>query len=194
MLCAERCAERYAKCVALVGAGLGASPRCARCRWRRGVWYSATEVLKHKSAPSSRWRRCKSPQCQKELLRFAPGPPAESITFVMFRNLCAGALDRADHPGNRSRTRPSGSRCGASARRDVAADRARTETVHADCLRLAKARASGSGSGSCPRECALTQTVLRTVCAWRRPGLPALTEQHGQRAPAWLNRVRSAVT
>ena len=57
-----------------------------------GIWCPATEISKHKSAPSSRWRRCKSSQCPKALLRFAPGPRAEPITFVMFRNLCAGAL------------------------------------------------------------------------------------------------------
>ena len=40
---------------------------------------------------------------------------------------------------------------------------------------------------------------IRTVCAWRRPEHLALAhareeEQRGQRAAAWLNRVRSALT
>ena len=54
------------------------------------IWYTATEISEHESAPSTRRRRCKSSQCHSALLRFAPCPPAECIAFVMLRNLCAG--------------------------------------------------------------------------------------------------------
>jgi hypothetical protein len=70
----------------------GSLPMPPRTCPQASPWYANPEISKHESASSTRSQRCKSSQYLWVLLRFAPCPRAESIAFIMVRNLCVSVL------------------------------------------------------------------------------------------------------